>query len=70
MTWSTRNDTEESLVEYGIGGLVFQAKGNSTLFIDGGAKKQRQYIHRVWLKNLNPDNKYSKIYIVLFYIML
>lgn len=60
MTWSTRNDTKESIVEFGIGGLVLRAKGNSTLFIDGGVKKQRQYIHRVWLKNLTPDSKYSK----------
>jgi len=66
VTWSTRNDTEESIVEYGIGGFVLRAEGNSTLFVDGGRKKQKQYIHRVWLKNLTPDSKYSKIYLMYF----
>lgn len=60
VTWSTRNDTEESIVEYGIGGLILTATGNSTLFIDGGDEKQKQYIHRVWLKNLTPNSKYRK----------
>lgn len=58
VTWSTRNDTEESIVEYGIGGLILTAQGNSTLFIDGGNEKQKQYIHRVWLRNLEPNSKY------------
>jgi len=47
-------------VEYGIGGLILRAEGNSTLFVDGGQQKRKQYIHRVWLKNLTPDSKYSK----------
>ncbi|XP_014597779.1 PREDICTED: iron/zinc purple acid phosphatase-like protein [Polistes canadensis] len=58
VTWSTRNDTGESIVEYGIGGFVLTARGNSTLFVDGGSKKKQQYIHRVWLKNLTPDSHY------------
>ncbi|XP_035729511.1 acid phosphatase type 7-like [Vespa mandarinia] len=58
VTWSTRNDTGESIVEYGIGGFVLTATGNSTLFVDGGSKKRQQYIHRVWLKNLTPDSHY------------
>lgn len=61
MTWSTRNDTNESIVEYGIGGLILTATGYSTPFIDGGNEKQKQYIHRVWLKNLTPNSKYSKL---------
>lgn len=61
VTWSTKDNTEESIVEYGIGGLVLKAEGNSTLFVDGGKKKHKQYIHRVWLKNLTPDSKYCKI---------
>jgi hypothetical protein len=48
-------------VEYGIGGLILRAEGNSTLFIDGGQQKRGQYIHKVWLKNLTPDSKYSKM---------
>ncbi|XP_011256652.1 acid phosphatase type 7 [Camponotus floridanus] len=58
VTWSTKSDTKESIVEYGIGGFVLRAEGNSTLFIDGGKKKQKQYIHKVWLKNLTPNSKY------------
>ncbi|XP_001606004.2 acid phosphatase type 7 [Nasonia vitripennis] len=58
VTWSTRQDTQESIVEYGINGYALTAYGNSTLFVDGGPKKHRQYIHRVWLKNLTPNSKY------------
>ncbi|XP_011874902.1 PREDICTED: iron/zinc purple acid phosphatase-like protein isoform X2 [Vollenhovia emeryi] len=58
VTWSTREDTKESIVEYGIGGFALRAEGNSTLFVDGGKAKQKQYIHRVWLKNLTPYSKY------------
>lgn len=47
-------------MEYGINGLILTATGNSTLFVDGGNEKQKQYIHRVWLKNLTPNTKYSK----------
>lgn len=68
VTWSTKSDTKESIVEYGIGGFVLRAEGNSTLFIDGGKEKQKQYIHKVWLKNLTPNSKYSKIYIAYFTI--
>lgn len=60
MTWSTKNNTEESIVEYGIEGLILTAVGYSTPFVDGGNEKQVQYIHRVWLKNLTPDSKYGK----------
>ncbi|XP_076291196.1 acid phosphatase type 7 [Lasioglossum baleicum] len=58
VTWSTKSDTGESIVEYGIGGYILTASGNATLFIDGGKQKQKQYIHRVWLKNLTPNSKY------------
>ncbi|XP_031850266.1 acid phosphatase type 7 [Nomia melanderi] len=58
VTWSTRNDTEESIVEYGIGGFILSASGNSTQFTDGGEEQQKQYIHRVWLKNLTPNSIY------------
>lgn len=69
ITWSTRNDTEESIVEYGIGGLVLSAEGNSTLFVDGGQEKRKQYIHRVLLRNLTTDSKYSKIRVLLMSLM-
>lgn len=62
VTWNTKSNTEESIVEYGIGGLVLRAEGNSTRFVDGGGKRHSQYIHRVWLRDLTPDSKYGKIY--------
>ncbi|KAF5302288.1 hypothetical protein FQA39_LY10327 [Lamprigera yunnana] len=58
VTWSTMSDTKESIVEYGIGGMILKAVGSSNLFIDGGSKKHSQYIHRVTLSNLNPNNTY------------
>ncbi|XP_011301177.1 iron/zinc purple acid phosphatase-like protein [Fopius arisanus] len=58
VTWSTRDDTKESIVEYGIGGFALTARGNSTLFIDGGKQKRRQYIHRVYLRDLTQGHKY------------
>ena len=61
MTWSTWNDTKESVVEYGIGGLILSQRGESKLFVDGGKQKRKQYIHRVLLKDLTPGSKYSKM---------
>ncbi|XP_066598321.1 acid phosphatase type 7 [Prorops nasuta] len=58
VTWNTKNDTQESIVEYGIGRLTLKAEGYSTLFIDGGKRKNSQYIHRVLLKNLEPKSRY------------
>lgn len=58
VTWSTFNDTQESLVEYGIGGMILQEKGASKVFIDGGSASHTQYIHTVTLKNLSPNSKY------------
>lgn len=60
VTWSTFNRTKESVVEYGINGFVLRAVGTATLFVDGGAKKHAQYIHRVVLKNLTPGSKYGR----------
>ncbi|KAF2904536.1 hypothetical protein ILUMI_01637 [Ignelater luminosus] len=58
VTWSTINDTKESIVEYGIGGMILRAKGTSTLFVDGGPNQHSQYIHRVTLPNLTPFSRY------------
>ncbi|XP_015115464.1 acid phosphatase type 7 [Diachasma alloeum] len=58
VTWSTKDDTKESIVEYGIGAFGFTAKGNSTLFVDEGKQKRHQYIHRVYLRDLTPGQKY------------
>ncbi|KAG5878756.1 hypothetical protein JTB14_012126 [Gonioctena quinquepunctata] len=58
VTWSTFNDTQNSVVEYGIGGLILRQEGSSKLFIDGGPAKHSQYIHQVTLTNLTPDSNY------------
>lgn len=60
VTWSTYNATKDSIVEYGIGGLINTATGQFTLFVDGGPKKHFQYIHRVVLSDLAPDSRYGK----------
>lgn len=51
VTWSTMNDVGKngSVVEYGINGLTLKAYGTSEKFVDGGAAKHSQYIHRVGL---------------------
>lgn len=63
VTWSTMNQTQESIVEYGINGLILQAVGVSEAFIDGGPKQHTQYIHRTILKNLTPNSKYGKLHV-------
>lgn len=57
VTWSTQDATKQSIVEYGIKGMILKAYGNATEFIDG-SNKHKQYIHRVSLTNLTPDSKY------------
>lgn len=59
ITWSTRDDTTESIVEYGINGFALTEHGSSKLFVDGGAKKSKQYFHRVYLRNLTPNSRYT-----------
>ncbi|XP_019768604.2 acid phosphatase type 7 [Dendroctonus ponderosae] len=59
VTWSTYNPTDDSIVEYGIGGLINTATGQSRLFVDGGPEKHSQYIHRVVLSDLAPDSRYE-----------
>ncbi|KAK9512350.1 hypothetical protein O3M35_000795 [Rhynocoris fuscipes] len=58
VTWSTFDETPNSVVEYGIDELTERAEGYSKLFVDGGKKKRKQYIHRVKLTNLKPLTKY------------
>lgn len=45
--WSTMDKTDESIVKYSLNGSEFKAKGDSHLFVDGGKKQHRQYIHKV-----------------------
>lgn len=58
VTWSTFNDTKESIVKYGIGGTILIVKGYAKKFVDGGSKKHLQYIHRVTLSSLTPNSIY------------
>ena len=64
VTWVTFDPTAISTVEYGINNLDSSANGTSTLFVDGGTEKRKIYIHRVTLKNLKPNQKYSKFTII------
>lgn len=58
VTWTTYNDTEESIVKYGQGMMNNTAHGSSGLFIDGGHLKRQQWIHRVTLRDLHFNTKY------------
>ncbi|XP_075234057.1 acid phosphatase type 7 [Lycorma delicatula] len=58
VTWSTKQSTNSSIVEYGINGLVKSAFGYQKLFVDGGPLKRFEYIHRVVLENLQPNEIY------------
>ncbi|XP_034111959.1 acid phosphatase type 7 isoform X3 [Drosophila albomicans] len=65
VTWNTRDNTNESICEYSeysdgskLDQVVKSAQG-PVRFVDGGAKKAAQFIHRVTLPQLKPDTKYS-----------
>lgn len=60
VTWSTFNDTQESVVEYGVNGMDRKAVGKAKIFVDGGKEHREQWIHRVTLKNLKFDTKYGE----------
>lgn len=58
VTWSTQNQTNSSIVEYGVRNLKLRAFGFSSLFTDGGDEHRKQYIHRVTLLNLQSGGTY------------
>lgn len=50
VTWSTAENTKASICEYGIKSItdyVATSKKGPKIFVDGGADKASQYIHRV-----------------------
>lgn len=59
VTWTTWNNTDESIVKYGINGPILKAFGSSTLFVDGGDLHRSEYIHRVRLTGLQPSSQYG-----------
>ncbi|ALC48861.1 CG1637, partial [Drosophila busckii] len=69
VTWSTRelptdsnnnnnNENSSSIVEYGLEDLKLRAYGQATKFVDGGPQQRTQYIHRVTLRDLQPNSSY------------
>lgn len=59
VTWTTYTDSNESIVEYGIDGLILNAVGTRQLFVDGGNAHRKMYIHKVRLTDLMPESVYQ-----------
>lgn len=61
VTWVTFLPTEDSVVWYGIAaeGLTTRSEGFSEKFVDGGGTGTARYIHRVMLKELEPNCFYG-----------
>lgn len=60
VSWITQNNTQISVVEYGIGGLVKRATAIPQRFVDGGKDHTVRYTHNVKLSNLLPKQTYGK----------
>ena len=59
ITWVTLNEVNDSIVEYGLDETFNQrATGFVSVFQDSGTEKRREYIHRVVLRDLIPDQRY------------
>lgn len=61
VTWNTYSPVKESIVEYGIDQMNFQASGSSRILVN--SKKSLpfiaiQYVHKVVLSGLKPGTKY------------
>lgn len=66
ITWVSFDSTSNSIVEYGTDKLNNSVNGSFNLFVDGGSEKRKLYIHRVTLKNLKQNQKYSKLITFLY----
>jgi hypothetical protein len=60
VTWVTLEAANMSIVEYGQQDLDNVAKGTQDVFVDGGDEKRNIYMHRVTLRNLMPNTRYSE----------
>ena len=70
VTWSTLNSTsgsgedgqDESFVSFGTQPWTLRTKSlaQETKFVDGGAEKSTQYIHRATMDGLKSDTVYCK----------
>ncbi|KAI5638603.1 calcineurin-like phosphoesterase domain-containing protein [Phthorimaea operculella] len=58
ITWSTMKDTHKSVVQFGEKTTDQMTTGHRTVFVDGGALKHKQWIHRATLMDLKYDTKY------------
>jgi len=58
LTWSTVNQTEQSVVLIQTKGGEKEYHGTSQQFVDGGQKKLSQWIHKVQLADLQPSSTY------------
>lgn len=60
ITWTTFNKTRNTVVQYGTSpkNLSSVTKGQFSIFVDGGFEQRKEYIHRVYLRNLKPNTRY------------
>ncbi|KAK6182161.1 hypothetical protein SNE40_009905 [Patella caerulea] len=60
ITWSTRNQTDTSVVLFGVKDLTNSTQGTSKIFVDV-TKSNVQYLHYVLLSGLIPGQKYNYV---------
>ncbi len=64
ISWVTQDRANDSLVEYGIGGLNFSVNGTQTAFTDGGGQKRVIYVHKALVSGLKAIATYSMFVVV------
>ncbi|XP_077997692.1 acid phosphatase type 7-like [Glandiceps talaboti] len=58
VTWSTMTLVNQSVVEYGITTFNMAVNGTTTKFVDGGKANHTQWVHRVKITGLTPNQRY------------